>query len=96
MNIGQAIKDIRKQKGFSQKELAEKMEISQTSLSQIESGVKRPNPANMQKLCKVLDVAEPLIYIMATDINDIPQERRFLYEALFPTVRSMILQIAGT
>ena len=95
MNVGEAIKNIRKAKDISQKELAERAGISPPSLSQIESGIQRPNPTTMQKLCKELDVPEPLIYILAMDINDVPSEKRGLYEVLFPTIRNMILQISG-
>ena len=43
MNIGLAIKSIRKKLSITQYELAEKCDLSQTSLSQIETGVKRPD-----------------------------------------------------
>ena len=36
--IGRQIKDIREKKGFSQEQLAEKMEVSRTTISKIESG----------------------------------------------------------
>ena len=52
MNIGRAIKEIRKRKGLSQLDLSEATDISQTSLSQIESGNKRPNPSSLKKICK--------------------------------------------
>lgn len=36
--IGRQIKNIREKKGFSQEQLAEKMEVSRTTISKIESG----------------------------------------------------------
>ena len=39
MNLGQAIKSARKKAGLTQTELAERIDIAQTSLSQIEVGL---------------------------------------------------------
>lgn len=36
--IGKKIKEIREKKGFSQLQLADKMEVSRTTISKIESG----------------------------------------------------------
>lgn len=95
MKIGDAIKEIRIQKGFSQKALAEEIGISATSLSLIESGTKRPSPSTLKRICKVLKISEPLIYILATDENDIPKEKRELFKMLFPSAKGLLLQIIG-
>ena len=65
MNIGLAIKSIRKKLSITQYELAEKCDLSQTSLSQIETGVKRPSQRTITKVCMVLDIPESIIYIVA-------------------------------
>jgi transcriptional regulator with XRE-family HTH domain len=51
MNIGIAIRSIRKQLDITQYELADRCNISQTSLSQIENGVKRPSARTIKKGC---------------------------------------------
>jgi transcriptional regulator with XRE-family HTH domain len=51
MNIGQAIKEVRKNKNLSQGELAALIPLSQTSLSQIESGIKTPSTGTVKKIC---------------------------------------------
>ena len=95
MNIGQAIKDIRKSKNLSQFSLAEKIQLSQTSLSQIELGYKKPNANTLKKICEVFGMSEPLIYIAAVDEMDVPKEKREVFKILYPSVKAMILQIAG-
>ena len=52
MNIGKVIKELRKERGFSQIELANICNLTQTSLSQIETGAKRPTSKNLKKICK--------------------------------------------
>jgi XRE family transcriptional regulator, regulator of sulfur utilization len=95
MNIGKAIKIIRKKASLTQGDLARKCSISQTSLSQIENGVKKPRAKTFNSLCQVLDVPESVIYILALEDKDVPPHRKMVYELLFPSITAMALQIAG-
>lgn len=93
MNIGNAIKEIRKRKGMSQLQLANAADITQAAMSGIENG-KRPNPGTLEKLSKELGVPESLIYAMAMEKDDVPEEKRVLYDSLFPVIKGLIMQIA--
>lgn len=50
------VKEIRKSKGMRQKELAEKSSLSQSFLSQVEKGGRRPSLRTLEKLASVLGV----------------------------------------
>ena len=93
MNIGRAIKDIRKEKDWSQEELATRANITQAALSQIERG-KRPGNETIKKLAAALNVPESLLYAMALDREEVPEENHLLYDQLFPVIQSMILRLA--
>ncbi|HLP50538.1 MAG TPA: helix-turn-helix transcriptional regulator [Chitinophagales bacterium] len=93
MNIGKAIKEIRKQRGFSQIELAAKVGLTQASISQIELELKRPTKRNLNALCKELEIAEPLLYLLAMEPSDVPKKHKMKYDALFPIVKNLISQI---
>ena len=93
MNLGLAIKEIRKQKSLSQTELAKKASLSQTALSQIEGG-KRPGINTLKKISKALEIPESLIYVMAIEKQDVPTKKQTLYDSLFPVIKSLIMQIA--
>jgi XRE family transcriptional regulator, regulator of sulfur utilization len=95
MNIGIAIKSIRKKLAITQHELAEKCELSQTSLSQIETGVKRPSQRTITKVCQVLDIPESVIYIVAMDEADVPQSKRSVYDLVYPSIKSLALQMVN-
>ena len=96
MNIGIAIRSIRRQLGITQYELADRCNISQTSISQIENGIKRPSTRTIKKVCEVLEVPESVIYILGMQETDVPDSRKSVYDMLFPSIRSMALQIVSS
>jgi len=96
MNIGLAIKSIRKKLSITQYELAEKCDLSQTSLSQIETGVKRPSQRTITKVCMVLDIPESIIYIVAMQEADVPPSKKGVYELVYPSIKSLALQMVSS
>jgi transcriptional regulator with XRE-family HTH domain len=96
MNIGSAIKSIRKKLAITQYELAEKCDLSQTSLSQIETGVKRPSQRTIGKICSVLDIPESIIYIVAMQEADVPPSKKGIYELVYPSIKSLALQMVSS
>lgn len=93
MNIGKAIKELRVNKKLNQSELAEACGLTQTSLSQIENGIKRPNPGTMKKLCSFFNVPELVIYLIATEESDIPKGKRSVYNTLFPSIKNVLIDL---
>lgn len=55
-NLGESIKKYRNIKGLTQKELAEKIMISRSFMSQIESGISKPSEENLKKIADCLGV----------------------------------------
>ena len=93
MNLGLGIKQIRKSKGISQGELAEKIGLSPASMSMIENGVKRPTSKNLKKICDVLGVPEALIYLYTLEDSDIPKSKKEIYHTYYPYVKDMLTKI---
>lgn len=89
MNIGTAIKELRKEKGLSQAELAAEAETTQASLSQIEAG-RRPHPETLRKISTALQVPEAILYIGGLEKSDVPKQNQELYDQLFPIIKNMI------
>lgn len=54
--IGDKIKELRKQKGVNQKELAERIGITQNTLNNIENNKVKPLPQTLAKISKELGV----------------------------------------
>lgn len=90
MKIGTAIKNCRIEKGISQTELALLIEVSRTSLSQIENNLKQPSKTTLSKLSSKLGVPEVYFSLMALEKDDVPESRKELYDTLFPVIKDMI------
>jgi XRE family transcriptional regulator, regulator of sulfur utilization len=93
MNIGRAIRELRKQKGLSQKQLSSKAKMTQAALSQIENG-KRPGIDTLKKISQALSIPESLIYVQSIEKEDVAENKQGLYDQLFPIIQAMVGQIA--
>ena len=56
MNIGENIKNIRKEKGLTQAELGEKLSVSQQMIGQYENGKNSPQMDTLKKIATALEV----------------------------------------
>ena len=57
MNIGEKVKQLRKEQGLSQEQLAEKLIVSRAAVAKWESGIGLPDIENLKKLSEVLSVS---------------------------------------
>lgn len=94
MNLGKAIRDLRKEKGLSQEQLASAAKITQAALSQIENG-KRPGTSTLKKISTALKIPVSLIYVAGMEKDDVPKEKRILYEELFPVIQTLVKKIGA-
>ena len=90
MNLGSTIKTLRKQKGIKQNLFADKCDITQTYLSQIENNAKRPNLSTLQIISDKLGVPMPILFFLSLDGEDIKPEKRKSYTLLAPSIKSMV------
>ena len=57
MDEGNKIKEIRKKKGLTQKQLGERLGVSQTMIAQYENGKRKPKLETLNKIASALDVS---------------------------------------
>jgi transcriptional regulator with XRE-family HTH domain len=72
MNFAERLKNLRKKKGFSQAQLAEKVEVHFTQVSRYERGETKPNAQAMTKMAKVLDTT--VDYLMNGTTDEVVKE----------------------
>lgn len=79
MNIHEKIKNLRKNRGFSIRELSEKTGLSMGFISNLERNINSPSVANLQVICQVLDVdLIDLFKEESSKVSILPLEKRTL------------------
>lgn len=90
MDIGKAIKEIRKKRKIPQNELAINCKISQTYLSQIENNKIKPNLSTLEKIGQILGVPIPVILFQSLTDEDVSEKKRELFNLMSPTIDNFI------
>lgn len=90
MNIGSIIRNLRKAQKITQAQLAKLSGITQTYLSQIENNHKEPTIATLKVIAENLSTPLPILLFMAVESNDIPENKRAAYDAVSPSVKSLL------
>lgn len=60
--LGEKIKRIRRQRGLTQEQLAEMIDISSRNLSNIEVGNSFPKPETLEKLLKSMNISSQILF----------------------------------
>ena len=71
MNYGKALKIARAIAGLEQKELAKEAGLDPSHISLIERGARRPSVGAINKLCRALQIPEPLFAMLASERTDL-------------------------
>jgi transcriptional regulator with XRE-family HTH domain len=90
MDLGNIIKNIRKQKGFTQNELASLCGITQTYLSQIEGNLKEPNLSTLREISEKLKIPLPILFFLSMTMDDVQPSKRKAFEIVSPSVKSLV------
>ncbi len=90
MNLGNAIKNIRKQRGHTQQEFASACRITQTYLSQIENNLKDPNLSVLKTIAEKLSVPLPILFFQSITENDVAPGKRAMFKQIDPLVKNLI------
>lgn len=96
MDIGQAIKKLRTERGMSQEQLADSIGMSVQGLSFLETGKRYPPKATIEKLCRAFGIPVSYMLMAAIEEQDIPEEKRVLYRALLEPLRNELLEVKDT
>ena len=96
MNLGNAIKHIRKQAKLSQQEMAKILDVDQSYLSMLEHNKKKPSMKLLEKISEQTQFPLPVLFFLSLSEEDVPEEKRELYRIVMPNLNNMIDQIFGT
>lgn len=90
MNIGKAIKTLRLKRGYSQKQLASLVDKSETAISLIESGKSIPQTKRIKEISSALGVEPVYLLLFALEKEDIPSDKRVLFDTLLVPLRESL------
>ncbi|MFY9412936.1 MAG: helix-turn-helix transcriptional regulator, partial [Dethiobacteria bacterium] len=71
VKLGQRIRALRRLKRVTQQELATRLDLSVTMLSNIERGLKEPSPQLLERIARELDVPREELFIIK-ESADVP------------------------
>lgn len=91
MDISARIIELREKNGYSTNKLAKKAGIGQSTLREIEKGIKQPNTATLERICEALNIG--LSYFFADESPELSQEILLIVEKIkkLPPQRIQIL-----
>ncbi|MFP5040703.1 helix-turn-helix domain-containing protein [Parasediminibacterium sp. JCM 36343] len=90
MNLGNIIKNIRKQRGQTQAEFALSCDITQTYLSQIENNLKEPNLSTLKLISDNLNMPLPILFFLSMTEDDVQPNKREAFQIVSPSVKSLV------
>ncbi len=82
MHVGEAIKNFRKSKGLSQKDLALKCGLSANALCSIEKNSSIPSKESLDKISRALGVPTSYLLFFSVSDEDVPAEKRIAFNAM--------------
>lgn len=92
MNIGSAIRILRKERGLSQGELAKKCGISVNAMSQIETNASFPQKNTIVKICDMLEIPVSYLLFFSISDEDVPEDKRNVFQTLNGMLKSVLIQ----
>lgn len=92
MEIGTAIKSLRKQKGMGQKELADLCEISVNALSQIELNASFPQKNTIRKICDAFNIPMAYLLLFAMSDEDVAEDKKTTFNVLNDALKKVLLE----
>lgn len=83
MSFGSRLKELRNEKKFSQKQVAEDMGISITTISQYENDSRFPNEEILKRLCLYYQISSDYL-LGLTDVKHSPMSKEEAKEMMMP------------
>ncbi len=93
MNIGQSIRTLRKNELMNQEEFASSVGITQSYLSLIEKGHKKPSLEVLQQMADILNTPLPVLFWFGIEREDVGENKQYAYDTLKPSIDKLINEV---
>lgn len=92
MDIGDAVRAIRKERGMTQKKLAERSGLSANALCSIEKNVSFPSKETVKRICEALDIPVSYLLFFSISDEDVPADKLKIFHGLKDPIRDILLR----
>lgn len=93
MNIGQSIRTLRKNELMNQEEFASSVGITQSYLSLIEKGHKKPSLEVLQQMADILNTPLSVLFWFGIEREDVDEKKQYAYDTLKPSIDNLIKEV---
>lgn len=90
MEIGNAVRELRRRKGWSQARLAKEAGLSLMTVFNTESDLTMPCRESFRKICRALGVREYTVLLYAINEKDIPKGKMALWRVFMKVAEELI------
>lgn len=93
MELGKAIKALRKKKDLSQGEFSNRIGITQSYLSGIEKGHKKPSIEVVESIAKSIGVPLAVLFWFTLEEKDVQPDKLEAYNMIKPSVDKLVFSM---
>jgi transcriptional regulator with XRE-family HTH domain len=93
MDLGNAIKQLRKQKNYNQKQFCKIVGITHNYLSLIESSKREPSIKVLKKIADELETPFAVLFWFTLDSTDVEPRKLEMFELLKPSIDKLITEL---
>jgi transcriptional regulator with XRE-family HTH domain len=90
LNLGPVLRQIRKERNISQKELAEMLEMTQANLSLTENGKKGVSQVILDRIEENLGVPAAVLLWKSLTVESVPSHKRETFVRIKPAIDTLI------
>ncbi len=91
MEIGDAIRELRKKKGWTQKNLSNNTGLSINSICQIEINNSFPKKESLDIICKSLNIPVAYLLMIPVTHETFPDQKQFVLNTLFRLMNELLI-----
>lgn len=92
MNVGQAIKALRRKRNMTQGELASRVGMSVNAVSSWELGKSFPPNGSIKLVCDALNIPVSYLMLFTVEEKDVPGDKRAIYNVFFQPLKDELLK----
>lgn len=89
----EVIKELRKQKNFTQAQLAKESDLEKSVIAGIEKGEIKPDKKQLKAIIKALGVTKEVLQFHMIEVKDVAKNKQDVFKQLSPMIKKLSKEI---